>query len=182
MGPDSRVLLSKGRKSAEKYKLKYGESMPVSQLTKVCVVCFSLLEEEEEEEKKSFLKQKFQEVASVMQEYTQSGGVRPFGCSLLVAGFDHEGPRLYQVDPSGSYWPWKATALGKNGVNARTFLEKRYKEEDDIEDAVQLAILTLKEGFDGEITADNIEIGISTLGSFRKLTSAEISEYLQQGK
>jgi 20S proteasome subunit alpha 2 len=156
MGPDSRVLLTKGRKTAEKYKLKYGEKMPVSQLTK--------------------------EVASIMQEYTQSGGVRPFGCSLLVAGFDLEGPRLYQVDPSGSYWPWKATALGKNGVNARTFLEKRYKEEDDIEDAVQLAILTLKEGFDGEITADNIEIGISSFGAFRKLSSAEISEYLQQAK
>jgi hypothetical protein len=71
MGPDSRVLLAKGRKAAEKYKLKFGDSMPVSQLTK--------------------------DVASVMQEYTQSGGVRPFGCSLLVAGFDHEGPRLYQV-------------------------------------------------------------------------------------
>ncbi len=142
--------------SAEQYKLRYGETMPVSQLVK--------------------------DVAGTMQEYTQSGGVRPFGCSLLVAGFDEEGPKLYQVDPSGSYWAWKASALGKNGVNARTFLEKRYKEEDDIEDAVQLAILTLKEGFDGEITADNIEIGISSLGSFRKLSSAEIAEYLAQGK
>lgn len=36
-----------------------------------------------------------------MQEYTQSGGVRPFGVSLLVAGYDHNGPQLFQVDPSG---------------------------------------------------------------------------------
>ena len=89
---------------------------------------------------------------------------------------------MYQVDPSGSYWAWKASAMGKNGVNARTFLEKRYKEEDDIEDAVQLAILTLKEGFDGEITAENIEIGISSAGSFKKLATSEIAEYLAQGK
>lgn len=52
-------------------------------------------------------------------------GVRPFGVSLLIAGFDETGPSLYQVDPSGSYWAWKASAIGKNMVNAKTFLEKR---------------------------------------------------------
>ena len=156
MGPDSRVLLGRGRKAAEKYKLTYGERQPVSQLVK--------------------------DVATVMQEYTQSGGVRPFGVSLLVAGVDADGPKLFQVDPSGSYWAWKASALGKNGVNARTFLEKRYKEEDDLEDAIQLAILTLREGFDGEMTADNIEIGVATAGKFRRLTAGEIAEYLAQAK
>ena len=33
---------------------------------------------------------------------------------------------FYQVDPSGSYWRWKASAIGKNMLNAKTFLEKRY--------------------------------------------------------
>ena len=53
-------------------------------------------------------------------------GVRPYGVSLLVAGWDiTRGPSLYQVDPSGSFWAWKASAIGKNMVNAKTFLEKR---------------------------------------------------------
>ena len=53
-------------------------------------------------------------------------GVRPYGVSLLIAGWDiTRGPTLYQVDPSGSYWAWKASAIGKNMVNAKTFLEKR---------------------------------------------------------
>lgn len=53
-------------------------------------------------------------------------GVRPYGVSLLIAGWDaHRGQSLYQVDPSGSFWAWKASAIGKSMTNAKTFLEKR---------------------------------------------------------
>jgi len=38
-----------------------------------------------------------------MQEFTQSGGVRPFGVSLLVIGSDDKGPMLYQVPPPNFY-------------------------------------------------------------------------------
>ncbi|KAG5579136.1 hypothetical protein H5410_049763 [Solanum commersonii] len=134
MGPDSRVLVRKSRKQAEQYYRLYKESIPVTQLVR--------------------------ETAAVMQEFTQSGGVRPFGVSLLVAGYDDKGPQLYQVDPSGSYFSWKASAMGKNVSNAKTFLEKRYTEELELDDAVHTAILTLKEGFEGQISGKNIEIGI----------------------
>ena len=73
------------------------------------------------------MEQLVRDTAGVMQEYTQRGGVRPFGVSLLVAGDDDDGPQLYQVDPSGAYFGWKATAIGKNFVNAKNFLEKRYE-------------------------------------------------------
>lgn len=53
--------------------------------------------------------------------------------SLLVAGYDSQGPQLYQVDPSGSYFAWKASAIGKNMTNAKTFLEKRYSDEMELE-------------------------------------------------
>jgi 20S proteasome alpha/beta subunit len=45
-------------------------------------------------------------------------------------------------------------------VNAKTFLEKRYNDEMELEDAIHTAILTLKEGFEGQISENNIEIGI----------------------
>ena len=51
--------------------------------------------------------------------------------SLLVAGYDRDKatgnkiPVIFQCDPSGAYFAWKATALGKNHLNARAFLEKR---------------------------------------------------------
>merc|ERR1712070_1269695 len=134
LAPDFRVLVKKGRKKAQEYYMVYKENIPVSQIVR--------------------------ELASVMQEFTQSGGVRPFGVSLLVAGFDDKGPQLYQVDPSGAYWAWKASAIGRNYLNANTFLEKRYNEEMEIEDAIHTAILTLKEGFEGAVDENNMEIGV----------------------
>merc|ERR1711977_463793 len=119
------------------------------------------------------------EVAAVMQEFTQSGGVRPFGVSLMVAGYDDSGPQLFQGDPSGAFFGWKASAIGKNYVNAKTFLEKRYSDDIEVEDAIHTAILTLKEGFERAITADNIEIGV--VGEdriFRVLSSDEVKDYL----
>nr|ACU19197.1 unknown [Glycine max] len=116
-----------------------------------------------------------------MQEFTQSGGVRPFGVSLLVAGFDDNGPQLYQVDPSGSYFSWKASAMGKNVSNAKTFLEKRYTDDMELDDAVHTAMLALKEGFEGHISGKNIEIGIIGADKkFRVLTPAEIDDYLAE--
>ncbi|KAI9594848.1 nucleophile aminohydrolase [Syncephalis fuscata] len=163
MGPDARVLVNKARKEAQKYKRLYGENPPAMVLVR--------------------------EIANIMQEYTQSGGVRPFGVSLLVAGFDERGPSLYQVDPSGTYFAWKASAIGKNMVNAKTFLEKRYNEELELEDAVHTAILTLKEGFEGEMNERNIEIGViggdvaaqQEAGEdipFRRLSPVEVKDYL----
>ncbi|KAG5513904.1 hypothetical protein PMAC_000526 [Pneumocystis sp. 'macacae'] len=137
-----------------------------------------------------------QEVAKIMQEATQSGGIRPFGVSILVAGWDeYNGPSLYQIDPSGTYFPWKATAIGKFATSAKTFLEKRYNDQLELEDAIHIALLTLKEGFEGELSENTIEIGIvrssmtddsgiddidKSCFRFRKLKKTEIFDYLEQ--
>jgi 20S proteasome subunit alpha 2 len=55
-----------------------------------------------------------------------------------------------QVDPSGAYFGWRATAIGKNHINAKNFLEKRCTDADmELDDAVHTALLTLREGFEG---------------------------------
>ena len=117
-----------------------------------------------------------------MQEYTQRGGVRPFGVSVLVAGRDSDGtPALYQVDPSGAYFAWKATAIGKNHETAKNFLEKRWVADMELEDAIHTALLTLREGFEGEMSAHNIEVGICKKdGIFEVLKPHQIQDYLDE--
>mmetsp|Transcript_13132 Transcript_13132/g.14956 ORF Transcript_13132/g.14956 Transcript_13132/m.14956 type:complete len:166 (-) Transcript_13132:10-507(-) len=52
-------------------------------------------------------------IAAMQQRYTQRGGVRPFGVSALIAGFDIDGkPALYKTEPSGTYSAWKACTTG----------------------------------------------------------------------
>jgi len=135
IGADAALLSRRARKQAEIYRLQHDELIPVTQASK--------------------------KLGEVTQDFTQRGGVRPFGVALLIAGWDkHAGCQLYQVDPSGAWWAWKASAIGKNYINAKQFLEKRYQPNMELEDAIHVALLTLKEGFDGDVTNKNIEVGI----------------------
>lgn len=57
-------------------------------------------------------------------------------------------------------------------------ISNRYSEDLELEDAIQTAILTLKESFEGQMTQDNIEIGICNKKGFKRLTPAEVKDYL----
>lgn len=54
----------------------------------------------------------------------------------------------------------------------------RYSDDLELEDAVHTAILTLKESFEGQMTEDNIEIGICNQDGFRRLKPTEVKDYL----
>jgi len=56
----------------------------------------------------------------------------------------------------------------------------RYNDDVGLEDAVQTAILTLKESFEGQMTEDNIEIGVCNRDGFRRLKPEQVKDYLAQ--
>jgi 20S proteasome subunit alpha 2 len=68
--------------------------------------------------------------------------------------------------------------MGKNFMTGKTFLEKRYKADIELEDAIHTAILALKESFEGQMTPENIELGLATATGFRRLTVSEVKDYL----
>ncbi|XP_022333186.1 proteasome subunit alpha type-4-like [Crassostrea virginica] len=136
---DANVLTNELRLIAQRYHLQYQEPIPCEQL--VSSLC------------------------DLKQAYTQFGGKRPFGVSLLYMGWDkHYGFQLYQSDPSGNYGGWKATCIGNNSANAVSMLKQEYKEgEMNLNDALLLAIKTLSKTLDmTKITADKVEIATLT--------------------
>jgi 20S proteasome subunit alpha 2 len=73
---------------------------------------------------------------------------------------------------------------------------QRYNDDISLEDAIHTALLTLKEGFEGQMTEKTIEIGVVTVPTlseqdemkagwsgrpkpaFRKLSEEEVRDYL----
>lgn len=117
---DARVLINKARIECQSHRLTLEDPVTVEYITRY--------------------------IAGLQQKYTQSGGVRPFGLSTLIVGFDPYTriPSLYQTDPSGTFSAWKANATGRNSNSIREFLEKNYKETSG-PDTVKLAIRALLE-------------------------------------
>jgi len=82
LNADARILIDKARLEAQSHRLTVEDPVTIEYITKY--------------------------VAGVQQRYTQSGGVRPFGISTLIIGFDKGStePQLYQTEPSGIYSAW----------------------------------------------------------------------------
>ncbi|RKO86196.1 nucleophile aminohydrolase [Blyttiomyces helicus] len=130
---DARVLINKARIECQSHRLTVEDPVSVEYITRY--------------------------VAGVQQKYTQSGGVRPFGISTLIIGFDVDKvPKLYQTDPSGIYSAWKANAIGRSSKTVREFLEKNYKEDMARQETIKLAIKALLEVV--QTGAKNIEIAV----------------------
>lgn len=99
----------------------------------------------------------FRWIAQLQQKYTQRGGVRPFGVSMLLAGFDPDGkPQLYKTEPSGAYSSWKAASTGKGEKTLRDYLDTVYEPDFDDSVAVKIAIRALLDVADGG--SKNIEV------------------------
>lgn len=51
----------------------------------------------------------------------------------------------------------------------------------EIEDAIHTALMTLKEGFEGEMSSSNIEVGVIREDrKFHVLTPGQVKEYLDE--
>ncbi|CAH0700404.1 unnamed protein product [Spodoptera exigua] len=119
-------------------------------------------------------------IAGLKQKYTQSNGRRPFGISCLIGGFDYDGhPHLFQTEPSGIYYEWKANATGRSAKTVREFLEKNYTADEVATEngAVKLAIRALLEVV--QSGQKNLEIAVMRRGQpMQMLDSDTISSYV----
>jgi proteasome alpha subunit len=152
--PDARVLVREARLVCQGHRLTYDEPIGIESLTS--------------------------NLGDLLQQYTQNAGVRPFGVSMIIGGIDVAGCRMLSIDPSGSYRGYKATALGMNNEKARELLEKKYRQDMKLDEAIRLSVETIRTAYQNELKAENINVSVITTASkvFKKLEDEEIKKYL----
>jgi len=99
----------------------------------------------------------------IIYRYTQRSGVRPFGISVLVGGFNVDNqPVLYHSEPSGGLSAWKTTAIGKNADKIIELLEKSYEDNIAYDKGLTLVIESMLEYV--EAGSKNIEVSVMVFG------------------
>ena len=97
-------------------------------------------------------------IADRCQQYTQYAGARPIGVALIIGGIDKNGNSLFLTDPSGTYVPYNAVAIGANSDKVTEFLTKEYKPELTLEDAKILATASINMISDDANGSEHIKI------------------------
>uniref|UniRef100_A0A7J2TI37 Proteasome subunit alpha n=1 Tax=Archaeoglobus fulgidus TaxID=2234 RepID=A0A7J2TI37_ARCFL len=151
---DARVLIERARIEAQINRLTYEEPITVKELAK--------------------------RICDFKQQFTQFGGVRPFGVSLLIAGVDSV-PKLYETDPSGALLEYKATAIGMGRNVVMEFFEKEYREDLSFEEALILALVAMGKSIESELQAENVEVGYVKTDEkvYREMSVEELRKYVE---
>lgn len=85
------------------------------------------------------------DLSNLKQQFTQYGGARPFGVSLMIAGINNKKPELYTSDVTGNYLAYHANAIGENDDKIKEILRERYNSGLTIKKGVKIALDILKE-------------------------------------
>lgn len=153
MVADVRILVDRARVEAQMNWITYNEAIDVGTLTK--------------------------RICDLKQMYTQYGGARPFGTSLLIAGVDPV-PRLYETDPSGALIGYKVTAIGEGRRAVMEFFEEKYTEEMSKGEAIKLALEALYRATDGRVTGESVDLAVidAKTREYKKFSKIEVEGYV----
>ncbi|MFH0748657.1 MAG: archaeal proteasome endopeptidase complex subunit alpha [Candidatus Bathyarchaeota archaeon] len=157
LSSDARILVGQARVYAQSNRLMYDEPMDVEALSK--------------------------KIGDIKQLYTQHAGVRPFGVSMIIGGVDRTGSKIFQTDPSGSCWGYKAVSIGAGSDTVREILESKYKDTLSLEETIALAIECLSKVVEGgKLNPQETKIVIipNKTMLFTPLTVEEVGKYISK--
>lgn len=155
LSSDARVLIDQARVFCQSNKFLYDEPVDIEVLAR--------------------------RLGDLAQVYTQHAGVRPFGVSMIIAGYDATGSRVLTTDPSGAYRGFKATAVGRKNEEANRLLEEKYRDDIPLDEAVKLAIEAVNAASDTPVTSKTVKVAVipAETKTFKRLTEEEVDKYLQ---
>jgi len=120
-------------------------------------------------------------VCDLMQVYTQYGGIRPFGVSLLIGGVDSVGPKLFEAEPSGAMTAYKADSIGANKKEVDDILEAKYDDKNTLDDSIRICIEALRSTQEQKLQAENVEISYIAARTKKcvSLVDRDVGKYLK---
>ncbi|MCX6746587.1 MAG: archaeal proteasome endopeptidase complex subunit alpha [Candidatus Pacearchaeota archaeon] len=121
------------------------------------------------------------DISNVKQQFTQYGGARPFGVSLMIAGINSKRPELYTSDVTGNYLSYYTNAIGENDEKIREILREKYKPEFTIKRGVKLALDIIKEMQDKKFNIGRFELVYikSENSELKRLYGEELQEFVK---
>ena len=153
--PDARVQVDGARFFSQGNRMTYDESVEVATVAK--------------------------HLADQAHQFTQYGGVRPNGVSMIIAGIDQKGESIYVTDPSGTYIQFAAVAIGAGSDEVNAFLEKNYNENMSLEDAASLAIAAINLKSEAKEGINHVKKAKVTSKAkiFEKISESDLQNYSQ---
>ena len=134
LSSDARMLIDQARVYAQSNRLTYDEPIDVEVVTK--------------------------RISDIKQMYTQHAGVRPFGVSIIFAGVDKTGGRVFYTHPSGTYRGYKATAVGAGRETALAILREEYRENMSLDQTVKVGVRCLTKALEARQLPPRIKIAV----------------------
>jgi proteasome alpha subunit len=155
---DARVLIERAQVKAQQHKVTY--DTPIDTVAVVKDIC------------------------ALKQICTQSGGLRPFGVSVILAGIDNDGPKLFETDPTGIYFQFRATVIGEGETEIEEILDKEYSEKMSIEEGLKLSIDALNRILDKNFNIDRVDAAYITSAEkkFVKVKKEKLDKLLKEVK
>ncbi len=130
---DARILIDKARLFAQQHKLVYDSPAHIESVVK--------------------------EISDIKQQFTQYGGTRPFGTSLMIAGVDND-VELFVTDVTGNYLRYRAWAIGEEDEKLKEKLREEYNENLTCNEAVVVALNIFKRVYGDKFEKERFDIGI----------------------
>jgi proteasome alpha subunit len=98
------------------------------------------------------------DISNIKQQFTQYGGARPFGVSMMLAGINGKQPVLYTSDVTGNYQSYYANAIGESDERIREKLRELYKEDLTIKQGIKIALKILEEIKEKDFEINGLEL------------------------
>jgi len=118
-------------------------------------------------------------IADKMQMFTQYGGARPFGVSVLLAGVNKGKPHLFASDVTGNYFKYKANAIGENDEKIKEMLRLDYKEDITMDDGLKFCMKIFKDILGKNFEVSRFEAAYIKTGTekIERLDGEELKKY-----